>query len=359
MMTSPVDRLWLTVSSLRTTAVLATLLTLLAGVAAVVPQGSDALMLLGGEHTEGLRRLAALGLTDVFNSAWIRAIAVLLSANVLAVVVRGLRGGQVEGPSAPPKAAPHEAELVASLPERAVDALRLNLRTVLGRAPSAEKVEGAKVTLVFDTNPRSQLVPLLSHLGLILVVVGAGLLVQPPPAKHALVRALLKVSDTRSSSVGYFDMAQGEPVKFFQWRAEYVIRDYRASAGPGLGPAIRMERVSPSEQRSEGFWIYRDAPNNFDRRHRKGLVSIEAVSMGLQAAPGYGMSSNPYSFLLLLGLGLAVLGAAGASRAAGRVWVEADGERVRLVGVPAAAADRAFARVFERLALVSKLSVES
>lgn len=355
---SPVDRLWLTLSSLRTTAVLTTVLALLAGVAAVVPQGRDALLLLTGEHSEGLRRLAALGLTDVFQSGWMRALAVLLFANVLAALVRGFRGGRSDGPAAPPKGAPLVTELVASLPERAVEALRLNLRSALGAAPSGEQVEGAKVTLVFDTHPKSQLTPLLSHVGLILVVVGAGLLMQPPPESRSLVRALLRVTDSRTGSVGHFDMAQGEPVKFFQWRAEYVLRDYRATTSAGLGPAVRVERISPQDQRRDDFWVYRDAPAGFDQRHRRGLVAIEALSMGFYAAPGFGMSSNPASFLLLLGMGLAVLGAVGARRAAGRVWVEADGERVRLVGVPAVAADQAFGRVFERLSLISKLAIE-
>lgn len=353
----PIDRLWLVFSSPRTTAVLTTVLAAFAAVAAVVPQGSEALELVQFEHAEQLRELAAWGLTDVFASAWIKVVGVLLAANVLAVILRGMRGGSAaQDLLRVPKQAPHEAEMSATLPERAVEALRVNLRAALGTSPSAEKVDGAKVTMVFDTSPRGEVWPLLAHIGLILLVVGAGLLVAPPPRANAVVRAMLAVTDSRSGFTGYFDLAQGEPVKFFQWRTDFVIRDYVASKN-GLGPAIRMERFDPGGQRRSDFWIYRDAPPGFDRKHRQGFVAIEAESMGLQAAPGYGLSSNPYSFLLLFGLALVVLGALGSSRAAGRLWVEAEGDKVRIVGVPRQAADPSFARSFERLTLLSRIAL--
>lgn len=356
--THPIDRLWLAVSSPRVTALLTTALALFAGLAAIIPQGSDALEMVRFEHATDLRRLAAWGLTDIFDSAWIRALGVLLLANIAAGIMRNLsqRNPDLAGPSVPSQA-PHDAELTTRLPERAVEALRAQLRGVLGTAPSAERVEGARVTMVFDTSPRGELLPMLAHVGLILLVLGAGLLVAPPAANEAVVRAQLDVTDSRSNFTGHFDLAQNEPIKFFQWRTDYVIRGYVASKN-GLGPAVQIEAIEPGQggRRSE-FWVYRDAPRGFDRRHRGGPVSIDMVSAGFQAAPGYGLSSKPASFLLLLGLAFILIGAVGSSRAAGRLWVQAEGDQIRLVGVPRIAGDTGFARSFGRLELLCRMAL--
>lgn len=351
----PLDQLWLAFSSTRTTALLATLLAIFAAVAAIVPQGSAAIELVQFEEAVDLRRLATWGFTAVFESAWIRVVGVLLVANVLSVVLRGMNTRAEENLETP-SGAPLEAELEAPLPERAVESLRVNLRAALGTAPAAEKIDGAKVTMVFDTSPRGEIWPLVAHIGLVLLVVGAGLLVTPAPRSKSVVRAMLKVTDSKTGSQGFFDMAQGEPIKFFQWRTDFVIRDYVASKN-GLGPAIRIERFDPGGQRRSDFWVYRDAPASFDKLHRRGFVSIEAISMGLQAAPGYGLSSKPMSVLLLLGLALVVLGAMGSGRAAGRLWVEAEGDRVRLLGVPRTKDDPGFAKSFGRLELLSRMAL--
>ncbi len=355
MSTHPVDRLWLILSSPRSTAVITTVLALFATLAAVVPQGSAAIELVQFEHAADLRKLAGWGLTNVFESAWIRALGVLLVANILAVVVRSWSSAGSTAAATMPSSAPHEAELSATLPERAVEALRINLRAALGTAPAAEHVDGAKVTMVFDTSPRGQLFPLLAHIGLVFLVMGAGLLVSPPPRSKSVVRAHLDVTDSRSGYTGHFDLAQGEPIKFFQWRPDFIIRGYVASKN-GLGPAIQMERIDPEGRRSE-FWIYRDAPKDFDQNHRRGIVSFDVVKLGLQAAPGYGLSSNSSSFLLLLGFALIIMGAVGSSRAAGRLWVEAEGDRVRILGVPNDAGDPSFARSFGRLELVCRAAL--
>lgn len=353
--THSIDRLWLVLSSPRSTAVITTALALFATLAAIVPQGSAAIELLQFEHAQDLRKLSAWGLTNVFESAWIRALGVLLVANILAVVVRTwTSGGQVATPKMP-SGAPHEVDLSATLPERAVEALRVNLRAALGTSPAAEHVDGAKVTMVFDTSPRGQLFPLLAHIGLVFCVIGAGLLVSPPPLNKSVVRAHLDVTDSRSGYTGHFDLAQGEPIKFFQWRPDFIIRGYVASKN-NMGPAIQMERIDPEGRRSE-FWIYRDAPKDFDQKHRRGIVSFDVVKMGLQAAPGYGLSSNSSSVLLLLGFAFIIMGAVGSSRAAGRLWVEAEGDRIRLLGVPTHVGDPGFAKSFGRLELVCRAAL--
>lgn len=354
----PIDRLWLAISSPRTTALLTTALALFAAVAAVVPQGSDAIRMVQFEHATDLRRLAAWGLTEVFESAWIRAVGILLLANIAAVIVRSLprRDSHVDT-TLLPSAAPHESELNTSLPERAVEALRSQMRAALGTAPTSETVEGAKVTMVFDTSRRGDLLPLLAHLGLILLVIGAGLLVAPPAPSQAVVRAQLAVTNSKDGFTGYFDVAENEPIKFFQWRSDFVVRNYVASKN-GLGPAIEIERVDSGAQgRRTRFWVYQNAPAGFDQRHRRGMVSIEVVSAGLQAAPGYGMASNPASSLLLFGLALILIGALGSSRAAGRLWVQAEGDTVRILGVPRRAGDGAFAKSFGRLELLCRAAL--
>src|SRR5262249_28970531 len=73
----PLTTAWLVLSSQRTTAVLVIALALFAALAALVPQGREALALARNEAASEIHRFAALGLTDVFESAWIRALGVL------------------------------------------------------------------------------------------------------------------------------------------------------------------------------------------------------------------------------------------------------------------------------------------
>lgn len=355
---SPLDTtLWLALSSLRTTAILATLLALLAGVAAVVPQGHEALALAALEHSDQIRTFAAWGLTDVFGSAWLKAAGVLFAVNVVAVFIR--TGAQAKSEVAPriPAKAPHRAELRASLPERAVESLRETFRSALGTSPLAEKVEGSRVTMVFDTAAAAARAPLLAHLGLAMLVAGAAWAVQPAPKGRMMVRALLEVKDSRSQTVGRFDLAQGETVKFFQWRPDYVIREYVQSKD-GLGPAIRMERIMNDQKRITDFWVYLNAPPGFDERHRRDIVAITAKSMGLAPMPGAGLTASPGAGLLLAGLGLLLIGILTGARPAGRIWLEADGDEVRIVGVPGSREDPAFQKSFERWTLLARSAVE-
>ncbi len=351
---------WSILSSLRTTAVLATLLAAYAGIAAVVPQGREALALAASEGTGALRVLAAWGLTNLFEAPWLKAFGVLLAVNAFSVLFRqGMNAKKRASLDLP--ATDLEAVAQAELPERAAEVARLVTTERLGAAPLAEKVEGAKVTMVFDTTRRAQAAPLLAHLGLVVLVLGAGWALQPAPLNRSLVRAILEVKDSRTQTVGRFDMAQGETFQFFQWRPKFVVRDFVPSKN-GLGPAIRMEEIHQDEQRVDDFWIYLRAPEyrvqagnqevlrTFDEVHRKGLVSIRALKMGLVPMPGAGLSSSRAGILLLLGLGLLVFGAASGSGAHGRLWVVVDGDRVRFLGVPATEKDPRFAAMLQQLA---------
>lgn len=356
--TDLVDRVWLVLSSVRTTAILAIVLALVAGLAAFVPQGRDALELLRLPHTEQLQELAAWGITDVFSSAWVRAIGVLLLGNVLAVSLRLFRRGAVESDySVAPRHAPNEVALAAPFPEVAVEQLRESFRETLGGAPTSERVEGAKVTMSFQTSPGAEAAPLLAHLGLVALVVGAGLAVQPAPRMDTVVRAVLEVKDSRTKTVGLFDMVQDESRQFFQWRPRYFLRNY-VPTKDGLGPAVRIEKVIDDTKRIDEFWVYLNAPEGFDERHRQGFVAVRALQMGLAPTPGNGLSQSSGGLLLLAGFGLLLIGAAAGSRPDGRLWVEVDGDQVRLLGVPARSEDSTFASAFKRWEVLARVALD-
>lgn len=357
---SPLVLVWLALSSVRTTALLAILLALFAGIAAVVPQGWPAIEIARLEHAESIQKLAAWGLTNVFESPWIRALGAILLVNIASVVARSRMSRPPEQQLlTPPRGAPFQQELKAPLPERAVEALRETFRAALSTAPVAEQIEGGRVTMVFDTSRRADVAPLMAHLGLVLLVVGAGLSVHPPPRKQAVVQAILDVRDSRTGTIGHFDMVSGEPFQFFQWRAQYAVRDYVVDKD-GLGPAIRMEQMfMDSEERPMEFWVYQNAPPGFDRRHRQDVVAIEARRMGIVPLPGAGLASRPSSFLLIAGLGLLVFGALAGNRPRGRLWLETNGDEVRLTGVPHYAGDRGFEGGFNRWSLLARAALEA
>jgi hypothetical protein len=355
-----VRTLWLAISSLRTTAILAIVLALLAGVAAVVPQGWTAVELARLPHATQIQRMVQWGMTEIFDSAWIRAAGILLLINVAAVIYRSRMSESAGGTLIdPPRSAPCSETLKAPMPERAVESLRETFRSLMRSAPVAEKVEGSRVVMMFETARRAELGPLLAHIGLVLLVVGAGLSVKPPPRNKSVASAILAVTDSKTGTVGTFDMVSGETFQFFQWRPRYVLRDYVIDR-LGLGPAIRMEQMFPDQQnRTVDFWIYQNAPPGFDARHRKDVVAIEAKRLGVTPLPGTGLASQPASFLLIAGLGLLCFGALAGTRAQGRLWLEADGEDVRIVGLPQHAGDPSFERGFSRWSLMARAALES
>jgi len=227
-----------------------------------------------------------------------------------------------------------------------------DIRCTTGRRARRRRARGQ----AFNAGKQAKLAPLWAHLGLILLVVGAVWATQPPPGGKLMVRALLKVQDSRTGAIGHFDMVQDDPRQFFQWRAQYVIRSYSASRA-GLGPAIRLERAFPDQQRRDDFWVYRDAPEEFDQKHRQGMVSISAKKLGIVPVPGSGLTSSGAAVLLLFGLGFLVYGAAAGTQAQGRLWIDVDGRDVRLAGAPQKAGDPLFTQAFRRWDLVARTAL--
>jgi hypothetical protein len=346
----PIESAWLVLASERTTSLLVIALAAFVAITAFVPQGPEALELAREPGAAVMHRLAEWGLTDLFSSSWLYALGALLAANLLAMALSSLSARRREELAKIPARAPLDAELSASEPEHAPGTLRDLFRAGFGM-PVREEVDGSRVTMVFETSRAGRLAPMATHLGLIVLVLGAGLVGRPLDAARAIGRARLEVKDTSSGKIGVFDMVAGESFQFFRWPSRYTLRGY-VPAFEGMGPAVRISRVDP-EQRSEDFWVFQRAPEGFDERHRKGEVAIRARSMGLHAPPGLGMSSSPGAILLLAGFGMLVFGAFAGRRPEGRLWVEADGDRVRVAGVPRMRDDRAFGKLFDRWRLLA------
>lgn len=352
----PVERAFLVLASPRTTSVLVILLAAFVAITALVPQGREAVPLAEHPDATAIHALIRLGLTEVFESSWIRALFVLLGGNFLAFLYVARQSAAPRRLATPPTDPELRAELSAQTPERAVEALRDTFRAYLG-APESEEVRGSRVTMLFSTNAGGRYTGMFAHLGLVMMIAGAGLASRPPPASKTAVRALLEVKDTSSGFVGSFDMVAGEPFQFFRWPAKYTIRNYSPSRD-GLGPAVQLERVETEDRsRTETFWVFLNAPGGFDERHRRGEVAIVARSMGLVALPGFGVTSSPAAALLVFGFGLLLAGAAGARRPEGWFWVVADGDRVTVTGLAADPEDGGFERIFGRYVALAGASI--
>jgi hypothetical protein len=341
---------FLALASQRTTSLLVIVLAAFVAIAAFVPQGREALELARDPGATVMHRLAAWGLTDVFDSAWMHALAALLVANLLAMALATMLREHTDNLLRAPAHAPLAAELKPEEPEHAALTLRELFRSGFG-VPVNEDVEGSRVTMVFDTAPTGRLAPMATHIGLIVLVLGAAAIGRPVDSDRAIARAHLDVRDSSTGKVGNFDMVAGETFQFFRWPSKYSLRYYTPSY-EGLGPAAQLSRAD-SEGRQEAFWVFLRAPAGFDKRHRNGEVEIVARWMGLVAPPGQGLASSRGAILLVVGLGLLSFGALSGRRPEGRLWLEADGDRVRIVGVPRAREDRGFARMFDRWKLLA------
>ncbi len=353
----PLGAAWAALSSERTTAALVLLMSGAAAVAAFVPQGAAAIEYAREPGAALLHELAAWGLTDVFGSAWVRAIGVLLVGNLLAVAMGGLgRRVAVRAEVAPPRSAPHDERLEARFPELAFEAMRGTFEDRLG-LPVAEETKGARSTLVFEAGSGRAMAPMFAHVGLLVLVLGAGLHAARRDEKATVPHAVLKVIEPTTGTHGEFDMVAGEWFKFFQSRDEYAIVGFTRSKD-GLGPAVRMERRAPGQPRGESFWVYLRAPAGFDQRHRRDRFAIEALQMDIRPTPGAGLADSPIGALMLFGLAALLFGVRQGQGARGRVWVEVEGRTVRLLGVPHLAGDREFAARFERWSLEARAALE-
>jgi ResB-like family protein len=353
---SILERAWLALSSQRTTAILVIALSILAALTAFIPQGRDALALAVAEEARTIHDLEAWGLTDIFGSAWIRALAALLVANFLASAVRAILTKRKGSIARPPEEVPYRAELVADRPEYAVESLYETFRAMLGK-PEKETVDGSRVTLAFETSPGARAAPMLVHVGLILLIGGAALSAVPTPDNHTIVRAILEVKDTSTGAVGTFDIMSGEHFQFFRWPGDYQIVDYIPQKD-GLGPAVRIQKVLEKERRSDDFWVYANAPDGFDERHRKGEVAIRAKKLGLVPVPGEGLSTSPAALLLLFGFGLFAFGLAIGRGSEGYLWLEAEADKVTVSAFPRDASDASFAARFSRWAKLASLAIK-
>ncbi len=211
--------------------------------------------------------------------------------------------------------------------------------------------------MVYDTNPKGRIAPMLVHIGLILLVAGAAWSKAPIADSHMIAHAVLEVKDVSTGAVGTFDMMSGEHVQFFRWPGEYSIVDYLPSKD-GLGPAVRIQKILQQERRSDDFWIYLRAPAGFDERHRKAEVAIAGVDMGFVPLPGEGFTSSPAALLFLFGFGLFAFGLLSGRGSEGLLWLEADGDRVTITGLPRAIEDKSFEHRFSRWARIAQLAIK-
>lgn len=356
-MTAVIDGGWRLLSSQRTTALLAILFSSAAFVAAIVPQGGEAIELARDRQAAVLHDLAAWGLTDVFASPFFKALGALLVGNLAAVALAGLRSGAGKANVEPPARAPLEKEIKTAFPEVALEIMREVFIPRLGQ-PSGQAVQGARVVMVFDSGGNTNLAPILTHLGLMFLVLGAGIHAASARDQAGITHAILEITDSQTKAVGRFDMVAGEPFTLFQFPSKYVLRDY-SPAKEGQGPAVRIERTPPAGETPSDFWVYLNAPAGFDAEHRRGEVAFQAVKMGLSPLPGQGLADSSFAVLMIGGLAMMGVGAMKSGRAKGRLWIDTKGDVVRLAGVPAFLGDTDFANAFERWSLTAEAALST
>lgn len=339
------DRAFEALGSVRSSALLSTLLAGAALVSGVVPQGKTADDLARAADAADLHRLAAWGLTDIYTSNWFYALLVLLAGNALAFVILQRFGRS--GPALPDKApakASAKASALASRPERALEEARAVLISALG-APVRSSADGAKAELVFDSGAFARRAPLLLHFAIVTMVLGAALFAREQAEGGGVAHGVFTIFDRQTRTTGHFDIVAGEPFTFFQYPTQWVLRDYVPSRD-GLGPAVRFQRAGSAQEMPREVWIYLNAPPGFDERHRADDVAITAQSLRLEPLPGRGLSASAGGPFVALGLALVVLALAAQSQPAGRVFVRFDGDEVELIGVALAGSEDRFARAF-------------
>ena len=262
-----IDAGWRSLASERTTALLVVVLAAGAALASIVPQGSDAIDAARSPYATQLHQLAAWGLTDVFRSAWVMALGALLAGNLAARVIGAFGADPSRVPAAPPPEPPLERTIVPRYPESTVETLRALFVARLG-APRAERFEGSRTSMAFELRG-ARAGPIVTHAGIIVLLVAAGLHAAAPTGQSTVPRGVLDVTHAKTRATGTFDMVAGQPIRFFTFDAVYSIVGYDR-ARKGLGPALQMERREGNQRVGESFWVYRDAPPGFDGRHRGG-----------------------------------------------------------------------------------------
>lgn len=304
---------------------------------ATLPQGWWAEELLRFERYAGLRPYAAWGLTHAWDTPWVWALVVLGAGAVLA---------QAASRDLLARDAQRRYTLRAPRPELVADEAREALRAALGAPERAAFSEGA-THISFRRSRLAALAPM--NLGLIALLLGAALSLQPPAKGQMVAQAQLEVRDRRTSAVGTFDLMQGEQRTFFQDPREVTVAAYTPDR-EGLGPAVQLAALDPSTGRTERWWVYRDAPRGFDGRHRLGAVSIDVLDLQLRPRPGANLSRRSTSVLLLFGLVALALGFVSSGRPSGTWEVTLDGRGwVHIEATPSRAGKNGFFRATEDL----------
>ncbi|HJL42826.1 MAG TPA: hypothetical protein RMG48_16085 [Myxococcales bacterium LLY-WYZ-16_1] len=257
--------------------------------AASIPQGWHAEQLLRAPEYGPLRTLDRLGLTRVWASPWFWAAASGWLGAIVLSAARPRRRGLDRSA---------EVELRARRPERTLQAL---LRW--GRQGAEVHHEPDVSRVRFSPADRSWLL----QAGLWLTFVASAFALKPADPDDSIVRARLSVLDVVDGSRGRFDMAQGESIQFFGKRVEHTVVTYVPDKD-GLGPAVQMTRSDPVQGSRSSFWVYGDAPPDFDARHRGSTTAIALERARIVARPGSGLAARPASWLLLLALMVAGLG---------------------------------------------------
>lgn len=260
--------------------------------AASIPQGWLADQLLRSPLYVPLRTLDRLGLTDVARSPWLWAAA---AGWLGAILAHALQPRRRLGTTA-------SVTLRARNPERSLDQALAWGRSIGAGRPQVEHTEGGSV-IRFEPADRSWVL----QAGLWLTFVSAALALHPADAEDSMVRVKLEAFDRATQNRGVFDLSQNEPIQLFGGQVEHAVVTYLPDKD-GLGPAVQMTRSDPREGSRTTFWVYADAPPEFDAAHRGGPITFRVLSADIVARPGSGLAARPASWLLVLALMVAGLG---------------------------------------------------
>ena len=341
------QRLWGFVSSEICTGLLVVLLSVVVLVAIIVPQGQEALDIAVSAQATALHTAAKWGFTEIYRSAWVRALGVLFVANVFAMLFDTFltHRNRAKTPIEAPTSSPIQVELRAKFPEKTMEHVRGAFTSVFG-LPELEQVKGNRSLILYNSARDFHWRSIISHFGLAGVLLGVGLYSISFDPTTVSPRAILKVTDPVSGSSGVFNLRAGESRKFFSYPDRYFVRSYKRTKD-GLGPAVLIEKRRENAQRGESFWVYLNAPEGFDRKHRQGQVDIKAIKLGRTPLPGVGLINSPVILLILGGIASILIGLRRSQESGGTVWVSFQKRTLMLAGRPKMNGDRRFMRDFD------------
>jgi len=341
------QRLWLFLGSESCTGLLVILLSLVVLVAIIVPQGQEALDIAVSSQASMLHTAARWGFTEIYRSAWVQALGVLFVANVFAMLFDTFlaQRHRVETSLEAPASSPLQAELRAKFPEKTMQHVRGAFSSVFG-LPESEQIKDDQSLIVYHSARDFHWRSIISHFGLAAVLLGVGMYSVSFDPTTVSPRAILKVTDPISGSSGVFNLRAGESRKFFSYPDQYFVRSYKR-AKDDLGPAVLIEKRRQKAERGESFWIYLNAPEGFDRRHRQGQVDIKAIKLGRTPLPGVGLINSPVILLILGGIASILVGLRRSRESGGTVWISFRKRTLKLAARPKVRGDRRFIQDFD------------